>query len=159
MSGRWGRRWSAARGVALVALALGGTVVAASQAAAQAVEPERVRIEARVDAPASDTLVTVVLSVPDGWTVYDADPGEAGLSLRMEWVGKGGAEVLPVEVRLPEPREAMSAGYRVRLHEGEVRVVLRPPPPGLDRPMLRIRWGACRGDLCVPGVTELRWER
>jgi DsbC/DsbD-like thiol-disulfide interchange protein len=102
----------------------------------------------------------LILQVPRGWRLYAPDPGEAGLPLRLDWLLEGprGTErTAPVAADYPDPDVGTSGGLLVRSYTGTVRVSLTPPRGALQPDAVRVGWALCRADLCVPGVSDVRW--
>lgn len=95
------------------------------------------------------------ITVADGWYVYATEPGPSGLPLTVTWI-PGGAAAASSAV-WPVADTVLSSGQRLATYRGRLRVVLDEPRQPSD--IVEVRWAACRGDLCVPGVTRVALPR
>ncbi len=94
---------------------------------------------------------SVRVDIAPGWYVYGVDATSLGLPLS---VVTDDGEPLPVRT-LHAPDTTAFEGTAIPVHRGLVE--LRVDVSELNHPRyLRVRWAACRGDLCIPRETRVQ---
>jgi hypothetical protein len=127
-------------------LALLAGVLADAQAASAQWRPARPDDPVRVEAWQGEAGIRVRLAVDDGWYVYGVDAEGIGLPLQV--LPAEGDEPLGLSTVDP-PETTIVEGRRVPIHRGRADF-LADAPPGNVAGAVRVRWAACRGDLCIP---------
>lgn len=139
---------------ALLVLVAGALAGGAQEAAAQW-RPARSDDPVRVEAWQDGSGLRVRLAIDDGWYVYGVEAEGIGLPL----------QVLPAEG--DEPLAVSSVGSaalttvnrrQVPIHRGSADFVAGVPAAGVGG-AVRVRWAACRGDLCVPRESRVEVGR
>jgi len=101
----------------------------------------------------------VRLSLPEGWHIYWANPGDTGMATEVSLIAPAGfaagALGWPGPERFTAPGDIVSYGY-----EGETLLLLPVTPPanlpatGESALTVEVYWLACRA-ICVPGQARL----
>jgi hypothetical protein len=135
-------------GVVGVSLAL----VCGVQSASAQWRPARPDDPVRVEAWHGEAGIRIRLLMEDGWYIYGVDAERIGLPL----------QVLPAEgeERLSlsplEPAEITTVeGRTLPIHRGRADFLARLPHGGVGGEV-RVRWAACRGDICIPRESRVR---
>ena len=136
-------------------LILFALLLAPALAHARGIDPELV---AEGPAPAGGEVeLAIVMHTKPGWHGYWANPGDAGLPMKVEWQLPAGFSA--GQLRYPVPTRLMIAGLMNYVYERDYAVLVRlTVPPGATGPVAvkaRAQWLACTDRICVPESGEL----
>ncbi|AHE55761.1 hypothetical protein NX02_20600 [Sphingomonas sanxanigenens DSM 19645 = NX02] len=121
----------------------------------------RAALVAESDRPAAGGVVALAFEMKPapGWHGYWANPGDAGLGMRLKWTLPPGVTVSPL--RYPVPQRLIVAGLMNYVYEADYAqlVTLDVPvglAPGTSLPIrVQADWLACTDEICVPERAEL----
>jgi DsbC/DsbD-like thiol-disulfide interchange protein/cytochrome c biogenesis protein CcdA len=129
-------------------------LVAPSLAQARGIDPELVA-ESAV-APGGEVELAIVMHTKPGWHGYWANPGDAGLPMRIEWQLPAGFSVGALDY--PVPTRLTIAGLMNYVYERDYALLVRLKAPagasGTVPIRARAQWLACTDKICVPEQGE-----
>jgi DsbC/DsbD-like thiol-disulfide interchange protein/cytochrome c biogenesis protein CcdA len=130
-------------------------LLAPSLANARGIEPG---LAAEGPAPAGGEVeLAIVMHSKPGWHGYWANPGDAGLPMKVEWQLPPGFSA--GELRYPVPTRLTIAGLMNYVYERDYAVLVRLKVPSNAAGSVPIRakanWLACTDKVCVPESGEL----
>ena len=102
--------------------------------------------------PGKELELAILMSPERGWHGYWANPGDAGLPMRIEWTAPRGLKV--DDLRYPMPERLTIAGLMNYVFNGPYAVLTRITVPRDAKGTLHIvgvgNWLACTDKVCVP---------
>lgn len=109
--------------------------------------------------PGGTVRVGVLFTIPEGWHIYAAEPGDAGLPTRIEWAGPMDSEfgdtVYPPHQELLDPGDIKTFGYA---KEVLLANTFSAPPDAQPGDTIKLsaeaKWLACK-TVCIPGKAAL----
>ena len=138
-----------------------GSAPATAQGPAGGAPHIRTVLVAETDRPAAGDSFTLAFDMKPqpGWHGYWANPGDAGLGMRLQWTLPDG--VTASTIRYPVPHRLIVAGLMNYVYEGDYApLVTLNVPAGMARGTvlpIRVRadWLACTDEICVPERADL----
>ena len=105
-----------------------------------------------------DTSVALMLTPEPGWHTYWINPGDSGLSTKLEWTLPEGVSAGPIQWPAPHPAtlgELTNYGYdEETLHLVTVSVPASWPTTKPLTLKAKAKWLVCK-DVCIPGSADL----
>lgn len=130
-------------------------------ASKQPVTAEAVAETASVQ-PGGTVRVGVLFTIPEGWHIYAAEPGDAGLPTKIGWAGPPDSEFgdvgYPPHHEFLDPGDIKTFGYAKEVLL--VNTFSAPPdaqPGDTVKLSAEAKWLACK-EVCIPGKAVLELD-